>query len=200
MASLTPYARLVGTWVFYVAAASTAAPNLDASPSGSWTQLGNTDGDQNLQWSGALTALRDNHTTGPRKHILAEQGFNVGATIVHLTLENLAYALGMQQADVVSTTSGALTVKKLGLIRNYTPQRFAILARGGAVDSGASNVMSAYGAWPAQLWVPAGVFSSEPTLAFSKSGSPGVAFQFVAEYDDTQSAGEEFGWLMMRSA
>lgn len=200
MASLTPYARLVGTWVFYVAAASTAAPNLDANPGGSWTQLGNTDGDQSYQWSGAHVALRDNHTTGPRKHILPEQDFRVNASIVHLTLENLAYALGMAVADVVTTTSGALDVKKLGLIRNYTPQRFALLARGGAVDSGASNTMSAYGAWPAQLWIPAGVFASEPQPTFSKGGSPALACVFTAEYDDSQSAGEEFGWLMMRSA
>lgn len=198
MASQTPYARLTGVWKFYLAAASTAAPALDASPSGSWTELAQTDGEQTLNWKGSLTMFSDNHTNAPVKHVRPEEGFGVAASLVHMTLENLATVFSMAAASVVTTTSGALDVKRLPLKRGFIPQRFALLARGGAVTS--SNVMSAYLAGPAQLYIPIGVFDGEPSPAFSKDGSPAVEFEFVAEHDDAQSAGLELGYLMMQSS
>lgn len=199
MATYTPYGRLVGTWKFYVATASTAIPNLDASPSASWTQLGNTDGDQSLSWSGGLTTMRDNHSIGRIKHIRPESDFMVTASISNLSLEDLARVLGMSTADVATGTSGALAYKKLGLIADFNPQRYALLARGGVLET--SNVMSTYGAWPAQLWIPRGVFDAEPTMTFSRTGTgPVLQFNFIAEIDSTQSAGEQYGYLMMQSS
>lgn len=198
MADQTPYAQLTGTWQFWVAAAGTTMTALDASPSGSWTALGATDGDQNYSWVGALTALMDNHATGPRKHIRPEEGFTIGMTLVNLTLESLASVLSMASSTVAGGTSGALTTKEIPLRRGFVPNRFALLARGGALV--ASNTMSPYGAWPGQFYIPQGVFDGEPTEAFSKGGRPGVAAVFTAEYDDTQSAGYEFGQLIVQSA
>ena len=60
--------------------------------------------------------------------------------------------------------------------------------------------MSAYGAWPAQIWVPMGVFEGIPTVTFGRAGTPGLAFLFHAEEDDTQPSGEEFGFIMMQSS
>jgi hypothetical protein len=198
MASQTPYAQLTGTWKFWLAAASTAEPDLDDATLTGYTLLGATDGDQNLAWTGALTMFGDNNSNGPRKHVRAEEGFNVGATVVELTLENLAYVLGLAQAAVASETSGVLDTKKLPLKRGYIPNRYALLARGGAVV--AANTMSAYGAWPGQLWIPQGVFDGEPSMAFGKSNRPGVQFTFKAEVDSSQAAGYEFGQLRMQSA
>lgn len=198
MTDQTPYARLTGTWKFWLAAAQTAIPDLDAAPSGSWTDLGVTEGDQNLQWQGALVPFRDNDSTGKKKHVRPEEGFDVSAIFVHLTLETLARVLGMPSSAVVGGTSGALTTKKLAFRRGYVPTRYALLARGGAVV--ATNTLSPYGAWPAQLWVPQIVLDGEPQATFGKAGSPGVQARFVAEYDTTQSAGEEFGYLIAQSA
>jgi len=196
MASQTPYAQLVGTWIFYVAAAQTAIPDLDAVATG-WTEIGKTDGDQTLQWNGTLTAFSNNDHNGALKHVRPDAGFTVQATVVDLTLENLATALSMAAAEVVAGTSGALTTKKFGLKHEYIPTRYAILARGGAVES--ANTMSAYGVFPAQLWIPQGVFDGEPSLGFGKSNRPGAQFSFKAEVDTTQAAGEEFGYLLMQS-
>jgi len=189
----------VGTWKIWIGTASLAAPLLDVAPSGSWIELGSTDGDQEINFTGALTALSDNEHTGPRKHVRAEEGVNFKAALAHLTLESLAKIRGLAATQTVTTTtSGTLAVKKLPNKRGYIPARYALLARGGAVE--ASNTMSAYLAGPAQLWIPLGVFDSEPTEAYSKGGSPTPEFTFTAEEDTTQAAGDEMGWLMMQSS
>ena len=198
MATNTPYARLVGVWRIWTAASGTAIPDLDASPSGSWTELGRTDEDQTLNWTGSLTALTDNHTNGPVKHIRPEEGFSFGGSLVHMTLEDLATIFSKAAASVSSTTSGAYNIKQMGLKRGYLPNRFALLARGGAVE--ATNTLSGYMAGEAQLYIPLGVFDGEPTATFSKGGSPALEFMFVAEHDDSQSAGNNFGYLQMRTS
>lgn len=198
MASQTPYAQLTGTWKFWVATASTAIPDIDAAPSGSWTEIGATDGDQTLQWLGALVAFSDNETTGPRKHVRPEEGFTVAASLVDLTLEKWARVLSMASSDVTTTTSGGESVKKMPLKRGFIPTRYALLARGGAIVS--ANTLSPYGAWPSQLWIPQGVFDGEPSQAYGKSNRPMVPFLFRAEVDSSQSAGEEFGYLMVQSS
>lgn len=198
MSSQTPYHRLVGTWRIYLAPASEAKPNLDASPAGNWTDIGETDGEQIIRWSGALNQLTDNFHTGPVKHIRPEEAFEFEFSLAKLTLENLARVKGQATSDVTTTTSGALAVKRLPNKRGYIPTRYALLARGGAVE--ASNTMSPYGAWPAQLWVPIGVFDSEPELAFSKDGSPTPSTVYRAEEDDTQSTGNQFGYLEVQSS
>jgi len=198
MADQSPYAQLTGTWQFWVAASGTTMTALDASPSGSWTAVGKTDGDQSYSWVGALTAFLDNHATGPRKHTRPEEGFTVTMTLVDLTLESLATTLSMASGAVAAGTSGALTTKSLPLRRGFVPNRFALLARGGALV--ASNTMSPYGAWPGQIYIPQGVFNGEPVATFSKGGRPGIETIFTAEYDDTQSAGYEFGRLIVQSA
>ena len=198
MATQTPYAKLTGVWQFWTAAAQTTMTALDASPSGSWTALGATDGDQAFQYMGALTALADNHATGPMKHVRPEEGFQVTFTLVNLTLESRATVLGMASATVAGGTSGGLTTKEIPLRRGFIPTRFALLARGGVLTS--TNDMSPYGVWPAQIYIPQGVFGGEPQETYSKGGSPGLAAMFMAEYDTTQSAGYEFGQLIAQSA
>jgi len=198
MASQTPYAQLTGVWKLWLAPASTAIPALDASVSGSWTEFGDTDGDQTWGVNGGLTAHYNNDHIGPVKYVRGEAGFSFAATVVTLTLEMWARALGVASSQVTTTTSGALNVKKLPLIRPHTPERFALLARGGATPT--DNHMSAYGAWPAQVWVPIVNVDGDAVVTFSKTGQPGIPTTFRAVVDTTQSSGEEFGYLMMQSS
>lgn len=198
MATQTPFGRLAGVWKFYLAPATEAKPNLDASVAGNWVEIGATDGEQTFQLTGALTAFYDNDATGPRKHVRPEEGAMVKATLVNLTLEHRARLRGQPTADVTTTTSGALAVKRLPNRRGFIPTRYSLLARGGALE--ASNTMSPYGAWPAQLWIPIGVFDGEPEETYAKDGSPAIEFEFLAEWDSAQSAGNEFGYLEAQSS
>lgn len=198
MSAQTPYAQLTGTLTMYAAPAGEAIPDLDAAVAGNWTELGKTDGDQQINWIGTLTEFSNNDATGPIKHIRPAEGLNIVMQLVDLTLENMAQAMSMASSTVTTTTSGLLAVKELPLRRGFIPERSAILLRGGAVAP--SNDWSAYGLWPAQLWIPQGVFEGEPSQVYGKGNRPEVAFTFKAEYDTTQSAGREFGYLQMQSS
>lgn len=199
MATQTPYAQLVGTWKFWVAAASTAIPAIDAAPSGDYTELGSTDGDQSFNWQGGLTAFTNNEWNAPLKHIRPDANFTVNASLVDLTLEKWVRALGMAASAVTAgVTSGTETVSKMPLRRPYIPERFALLARGGAIET--ANTMSAYGATPAQLWIPQCVVDGDAAVTFGKATRGAVPFVFKAEVDTSQSAGEEFGYLMMQTS
>lgn len=198
MSSQTPYSRLVGVWKIWIAPATEAIPALDASPSGNWVALGVTDGDQTFQRTGSLTPFTNNDITGPSKHVRPEEGAMFKATLVNMTFENKAYVMGMSSSTVVTATSGALNVKRIPLRRGFIPTRYSLLARGGALE--ASNTMSPYGAWPAQVYIPIGVFDGEPEETYGKDGSPSIEFEFMAEWDSTQSAGNEFGWEEAQSS
>lgn len=199
MASGTPYAMLTGMWKFWVAAAGTAKPDISDVTLTGFTALGATEGDQTIKYEGSLTMLYDNHATGPRKAIRPVEGFTVQASLAHLTLEDRAYVASMAASDVVTATAvGPITVKRLPNRRGFNPTKYTLLARGGAIE--ATNTLSPYGAWPAQLWIPQGVFDGEPEEKYSKGGSPLLAFVFRAMFDSTQAAGYEFGYLEAESA
>lgn len=198
MATSTPYGRLVGTWKIYVAPATAVKPDLLAAPTAPWVELGVTEGEQSFKSTGPLIALYDNHSTGRIKHIRPVEGFQFAARVVNMTQEDRAYAKSMAASSVVTATSGAGNVKRLPNKRGYLPTRYSLLARGGALE--ASNTMSGYGPWPAQLYIPIGVFDGEPEEVYANDGSPAIEFMFEAEVDDTQSAGNEFGYLEMATA
>lgn len=198
MSSQVPYARLVGTWLFWVAAASTAEPDIDDTTLTNWTALGRTDGDQTFAFVGGLTALRDNESTVPQKHIRPDGGLDVSGTIISLTLENWATVLSKAVSDVVTASSGAIPVKKLPFNRTYAPTQYALLARGGAIEP--LNTMSAYVAGEGQIWIPQGVFEGTPSPTFGRAANPGLAFMFHAEWDPTQATGYEVGNIIMATS
>lgn len=192
MAGLLGQTYLVGTWGFFIAVAGTAEPDLDAVLPGAWVTMGLTRNDQTFQWTGGLNGLTDNDTTGMRRHIRPEEGFTITSELAQLTLENIANVTGLGAAAVTDGTSAVVSVKELGLLRGFEPLSFALVARGGALGANKSP----YGAFPAQLWIPCGVFDGEPELTFNKEDSPSMEFIYTAEIDDTQPAGDEFGkWI-----
>ena len=200
MAGLLGQTYLVGTWKFWVADAGEAEPDLDDGSLITWTELGLTRDDQAFQWTGTLTGLTDNDTTGMRRHIRPEEGFTITANLAQLTLENIAQITGLGAAAVTTGTSGVLSVKELNLLRGFEPKQFAILARGAAVGLTPVTNKSPYLAGPAQIWIPCGVFDGEPELTFNKEESPSMEFIYTAEIDDTQPTGEEFGrWIAQES-
>lgn len=199
MADTTPYAMLTGTWKFWVAPSGETKPDLATTPpGGNWVELGNTEGDQILRYEGGLTPFYDNHSTGARKYVRPVEGFVVEAALAHLTFEAKAYIASMAQSVITTATAtGPITVKRIPNRRGFNPTKYALLARGGTAVP--TNTMSPYGAWPAQLWIPEGVFDGEPEETYSKAGSPLLTFMFRATEDTTQSAGNEFGYLEAQS-
>lgn len=194
MPTNTPFGQLVGTVKFYVAPVSAGTAEaedlVNVTPSGNWVALGETDGEQSIQRAGGLTFFRDNDHTGPRKAVRPNEDFKITATLVNLTMEQRAYALGMAQASITTDVTPAR--KELPNKRGFIPVSYSLIAKG--------TVDSPYGALPGQYYVPMGVFDGEPTEVRSRDGRPGIEFTFTALEDTNQAAGEEFGYLSVQTS
>ena len=161
----------------YVAPVGSAEPDVTAEPVSPWVELGCTDGQQSLQYVGALEYFRDGCHQGPVQAVRPEEDVVVQFTLVGLTLEN--YARILSQVDAVKTDEVAdPETRTLLMVRKFAPTEYALLLRGEA--------FSPYGAWPGICLIPCGVFDGEPQLTFAKDGRVGIEVEFRALEDDTQ--------------
>ena len=193
MPSNIPYSRLTGVLKVYVAPYPEAVDTLDGAMAANWTELGPTDGTQTLKFVGGMEYFYDNDNLGPVKAIRPVAGFEVTATLVNLLPEEIAMALGEAPADVVDDDAGGVSIRRLPLLRDFAPVEYAMTLRGGAQPI--TNVDSPFGVFPAQYFIPRGVFDGEPEFVRSKDGSPGLEFTFVALHDPTLAAALQLGYF-----
>lgn len=181
MAAETPYAQLVGVVQIYIAPYGTAEPGVATDPTGSWVLLGCTEGDQSIEATGPITYFYDNCHQGPTKAVRPQEDLKVKFRLIDMTLENLARI----QKSVAAVVTGA-TSKKLPNKRGFSLTEYALVFRG-AADS-------PYGVYPAQTYIPRGIFEGEATRVRSKTARDAVDVVFGVLEDDTQTDGDEMGW------
>lgn len=167
----TPYAILVGTGTLYVAAANTAAPAVNAAPGASWTDLGDTEGGVKVNKKRSLEFHKTDQEFGPVKATLADEGLEIETNLVESTLENAGQLLSLTVTDT-PPGSGTIGTRALGLHSSDVVEK-ALLFRG----------KSPYGDYPAQFYVPRGVFDGDLGQAFTKSGKVQFPVKFVALID-----------------
>jgi len=190
MPNVAPYDRLVGPLTVYVAPDGETEPSVDTAPAGNWEVMGPTDGGQTFAYQGSIEYLRDDDHTGAVKGVRPEDDIVVTTTVVGLTLENLAQIFH-DVANVV-TDAGPPATKRIPMKRDYNPPSYAMLLRGEA--------HSPYGDFPAQIYFPRGYFDGEPEISFVKDEGAGVEIEFHVIADDSQAAGDEFGWMTAQTA
>lgn len=190
MINNAPFEQLTGTLSLYLGPASEAKPDVDDAPAGNWALVGPTDGDQEMEHSQSLEYFSDNDHSGKVKAARTEEDTILKATIVGLTLEN--YAKLMSAVSNVTTVVGPPAIKKLPLKRGFDVTQYALLWRG--------TGQSPYGNFPAQYYVPLCVVDGSPTVTRAKDGRPGLEVEFHVLEDDSQSAGEEMGWVEAQTA
>lgn len=190
MPNVAPFDRLIGPLKVYIAPEQEAEPSVDAAPAGNWAELGPTDGGQTMSYEGSIEYLRDDDHTGAVKGVRPEDDIIVTTNVVGLTLENIAQIF--HDVANVSVDAGPPATKQVGLKRDYNPPTYAMLLRGEA--------HSPYGDFPAQFYIPRGYFDGEPEVSFMKDEGAGIEIEFHVIADDTQAAGDEFGWLTAQTA
>jgi hypothetical protein len=191
MAATTPYDQLVGTLTFYMAAASTAEPAVNTTPGASWIELGCTEGDQVIAAEeGDLTKFYDNCHQGPVKAVRPQEDPQVRGRIVSLTLENIARLIG-DVADVTSS-AGPPAIKRLAVKKGFTLTEYALLVKGTAD--------SPYGNFAAQHYYPRGVFEGKFVRTRGKTARDMIDFIFHVLEDDTQTDGNELGWMTAQTS
>lgn len=182
--TLDAYEILSGAGVLYVAPAVEAAPEVDATPAGNWSEMGETEGGVKVVSSQEVKKLFTDQRTGPVKTIRHEESLVVETNLIQGTLENLAQAMGGQ--TVTDTAPGASTIgiREMGMTRGATVSEFSLLFRAD----------SPYGDYPAQLYIPRGVFMGEQGLEFKKDDEIVIPVSFEAlEHLSAASEDERFG-------
>jgi hypothetical protein len=183
---MEPFAQITGTAKIYLAPKGEAPPSASATaPGGNWVFLGETDGEQAIEHTGALTHFRVNERTGPVKSVRPEEDVAVTFTLVDTTLERYAYVLSAA-SNVITSASPAQ--KRLANKRGSCPQEYALLMHG-ATDS-------PYGLYPGFNYLPRVVSDSEPTVTRGKDARRMLEARFVALEDYDQAAGDELGWAV----
>ncbi len=188
MAVQAPYTQLVGTVTFFLAPASTAEPAVNATPSATWTELGTTDGDQIIEKKGPLTKFYDNSHQGPVKSHRPEENVMVRATLVNLTLEDVARITN--DLNLLVSAAGPPAIRQLPFKSGETPVEYALLMKG-VSDS-------PYGDFPGQNYFPRVVFEGEFTRTRSKTDRDAIEFEATVLEDDNQPKGREMGWATVQ--
>lgn len=185
-----PYEVLVGVGTLYIAAAGTAAPAVNATPSGSWTELGETDGGVKVTKSQNIEKFSSDQRTGNNKAVRTEEGVIVETNLQKITLENLASVIDGTVTDT-APGSGTIGIRTMPLRKGATVQEFAFLYRGD----------SPYGAYPGQYYMPRGFFDDDIELEFTKDGKTFIPAKFEAlEYDAASTVAERFGKVTYQDA
>jgi hypothetical protein len=165
----------------WVAPVGTAFPATNASPGGSWFELG-TAGNKNYDEPGvvvtnsqSIASWKPAGGTAPRKVARTDEGMLCELTVVDMTVEQ--YAKIINNATV-TTTAGPPATKSFSLMQGITVQQFAVLIR--SID--------AYGAsLNQQFQINAGYNASSPKLAFQKDKPVGIDVQLTGLDDGSGS-------------
>lgn len=192
-ANLVPFEQLAGVIlrVYIHVTEGTAEPAVTADPTASgYVLLGSTDGGQTVNFGGAKTKFYDDDHQGPVKAVRPQEDVTIDTMLVDLTLETWARAI--HAASLVTSAAGPPAVKRMPLKRGRTSERYAVVFRGA--------IGSPYGNFPAQFYLPIAEFDGEPAPAFAKDGRAGLDITIFPIEDDTQSAGNELGWLTAQTS
>ncbi len=172
-----PYEIVAAPLTVYVAAVGTAFPDVDETPSGSWTKLG-TSGDKNYGDDGvtvghpqSIETFTPAGGTVPRKAFRTEEGLTFGLTLVDFSPEQVAKIMDDAAITTTAASSGIPGTKKVALYKGLQVDTFALLARG---------LSSVNESLAAQFEVDSCFQGGEPEPTFNKGVPVGYELEYVA--------------------
>ncbi len=193
---MEPNEIVIAHFDVYLAPVGETFPDVDDTPGGNWSLLGN--GGNLSMGEEALTVTHtqqvDLHrtygSTGPRKASRSSEDLMIAFTLVDLTLEHYTRALNNVAVTDVAADTGKPGYRHINLHRGRDVYRVALLARG---------ELSVYGDdLEGQYEVPIAVQTGSPAPAFTKTDMAALALEFMALED--ASADSPFGRLVMQDA
>lgn len=129
MPNVTPYDIVVGPGTIYVAALDTAFPAIDATPSASWTSLGETEGGVQITPSRETKKITTDQVFAPKKTIIIGRGLTIKFTLAQMTLEHLTKVLDDVAVTAVPNGAGVAGYKYMDLKADQTIPQYAMLIR-----------------------------------------------------------------------
>lgn len=186
--AVAPFEIVAGPADVFIAPTGTAFPAVNAAPSGSWTNLGQTEGGVTVRHSQDITVLTTDQHTGGIKAIRVGEGLEVSFALAETTLEKYKFALNNA---TVTTAAGPPAIKSIKLFRGVDVAQHAILVRGA----------SAYANFSSQYQIPVVYQADEPEISFVKDDKTVLACTFSALEDPAAATtADRFGSLIMQTA
>ena len=162
-----PYEVIAAPYTVWVAPTSTAKPNVNVTPSGSWTKLG-TSGTKSYDKKGVIVThgqtivgWKPAGSTGARKVWRTEEFVTVELDLVDLTAEMYAKVLN----DSTLTTTTSPPVKSFNLQQGAVINELALLCRGISPLGESLN---------AQYFIPIVYQAADPAPAYAGEGQPAM--------------------------
>jgi hypothetical protein len=187
----TPFEMIAtGEVDVYLAPVGTPMPEPSEVPQAPWTRLGKSGGENYdpagvtialTQATSELRALKDVET---RKIVRTSATKKMSGNVFDLTAEAMAYALN---GNAIETTEPGAErgYKTIGLSLGSQVTEYALLLR----------TVSPYLADGASQWCfPIVVQTGSPSVVYSNNGAAGLAFEWTALVDTTQTAAKRSGW------
>lgn len=195
---MKPYEIIAGPVDVWLAPKGEPWPEVSSTPAGNWVKLG-TSGSKNYSEEGVSVEhpqtqedVRVLGSTGPVKSYRTEEGLFIGLTLLDLSLDHYRYALNSGTVSNTAAGSGTAGISSLPIRRGSDITEYALVLKGGMSPEGDD--------WSMQYQVPRVVEAGEPEGVFTKGEPAGLAIRFKALEDDTQSAGNEFGSIVVQTA
>jgi hypothetical protein len=187
---MTEYEILTGVGNLYVAPVGTTFPTLTATPSASWTYVGETQDGVTVTADQSIEEITVDQETGPVEAVRAEESLMVETKMARHTIENLAIALGQTAIDTPPST-GVAGTREVPLYKGSAVQKYALLFRG----------KSPYGDYPAQFEIKRGYFGGSTELEFVKDANTPIPVEFHALVDlNAATNAEKFGRVVAQDA
>jgi len=184
------YSILTGVGRIYIATVGTAFPAVNATPSASWRDLGDTQDGVDVEPDEKQERIRTDQRTGAVKAVRTEETLLIKTKLAEATLENLADALGVDLTDT-APGSGTIGTREIHLHRGAAVEEFSVLFRGD----------SPYYSGNAQYQVPRMVFSKVDALKYEKGKNAAIPVTLEAlEYLSAATEDERFGKLIGQDA
>jgi len=196
-ANSTPFEVIAAPFKLYLAPVGTAFPLIDAAPAVDWLLIGSS-GDLNYHSDGVtveqmqtISKWRSLGDSGSRKVFRQEEDLMIRLTLVDITLEQYKYAINSNSVATTAAGVGTAGFKTLGLSRGLAVATNALLLRG----------PSPYGDdWTLQYEVPRAAQSGNPTVVYQRQEPAGLALEWSALVDPSQSASQYFGRIVAQHA
>lgn len=198
MENSAPFEIMSAPFEVWIAPVSTAFPDVDEAPSGSWAKVG-TSGNRNINEDGvkvsqaqALSYFRALGSTGKVKAFRSSEDMTVSFKLADMKLEQYTQVMEFQSLTTVAAGAGVAGTKTIGLSRGLTVTRKALLVRGPSpyMDDGV-----------AQYEIPVCVVSSTQEIEGKKDTPCMLALEYeVLEDPSAATENERFGRLKAQTA
>jgi hypothetical protein len=187
----SPFEIIAGPATVYLAPTGTAFPLIDAAPSGSWSQLGKTEGGVTVTYDYDIELLMVDQNSGPQKAIRTEEHLIVAFSLAELSLEQ--YAKALNNATVTDTPPGGGTAgfRFFKTRQGFDVALFAMLVRG------PSPYMNAF----MQYEIPVVCQTGAPTISFVRDDKSVLELEWEAIEDRAAATdADRFGVLRAQDA